>query len=362
MSSGLLSKLEFIKDRWEEVGKLITDPTIISDMKRYVKLNKEYKDLEPIVNAYYDYKNTLENIDSSKSILETEKDDEFREMAKMELDELSDKKVTLEEDIKFLLIPKDPTDTKNAVVEVRAGTGGDEASIFAGDLFRMYSKYCDSKSWKIEIVDVSEGTSGGYKEIIFNVNGEDVFGTMKFESGVHRVQRVPATETQGRVHTSAATVAVLPEAEEFDVQIDMNDVRVDFFCSSGPGGQSVNTTKSAVRLTHIPTGLVAQCQDQKSQHKNKDKALTVLRSRLYEMELAKKQEEDASKRTSQVSSGDRSAKIRTYNYAQGRVTDHRIGLTLYDLGNIMNGDIQKIVDELQLVNNTEKLKEASEVF
>jgi peptide chain release factor 1 len=356
MSSGLLSKLEFIKDRWEEVGKLITDPTIISDMKRYVKLNKEYKDLEPIVNAYYDYKNTLENIDSSKSILETEKDSEFREMAKMELEELSDKKETLEEDIKFLLIPKDPTDTKNAVVEVRAGTGGDEASIFAGDLFRMYSKYCDSKGWKIEIVDVSEGTSGGYKEIIFNVNGEDVFGTMKFESGVHRVQRVPATETQGRVHTSAATVAVLPEAEEFDVQIDMNEVKKETYCSSGPGGQSVNTTYSAVRLTHIPSGIVAQCQDQKSQIKNFDKALKVLRSRIYEIELQKRNAEIDSQRKSQVSTGDRSAKIRTYNFPQGRVTDHRINLTLYSLSSIIDGDIQKIIDELKIVENAEKLK------
>jgi len=248
------------------------------------------------------------------------------------------------------------------MIELRAGTGGDEASIFAGDLFRMYTKYCEGRGWRTSVVDMNEGTSGGFKEVIFEVTGEDVYGTLKFEAGVHRVQRVPQTETQGRVHTSAATVMVLPEAEEFDVHLDPNDVRIDFFCSSGPGGQSVNTTKSAVRLTHIPTGLVAQCQDEKSQHKNKDKAFTVLRSRLYEQELAKKQEEDAKKRTSQVSSGDRSAKIRTYNYAQGRVTDHRVGLTLYDLGNIMNGDIQKIVDELQLVNNMEKLKEASEVF
>ena len=261
-----------------------------------------------------------------------------------------------------MLIPKDPEDAKNVMMEIRAGTGGDEASIFAGDLYRMYTKYCESRGWRTSVVDMNEGTSGGFKEIIFEVTGEDVYGTLKFEAGVHRVQRVPQTETQGRVHTSAATVMVLPEAEEFDVQIDPNDVRIDLFCSSGPGGQSVNTTKSAVRLTHIPTGLVAQCQDEKSQHKNKDKAFTVLRSRLYEMELAKKQAEDAAKRSSQVSSGDRSAKIRTYNYAQGRVTDHRIGLTLYDLGNIMNGDIQKIVDELQLVNNTEKLKETSEIF
>jgi peptide chain release factor 1 len=268
----------------------------------------------------------------------------------------------LEEEIKFLLIPKDPEDAKNAVMEIRAGTGGDEASIFAGDLFRMYTKYCEGRGWKTSVVDFSEGTSGGFKEIQFEITGEDVYGILKFEAGVHRVQRVPQTETQGRVHTSAATVMVFPEAEEFDVQIEMKDVRIDYFCSSGPGGQSVNTTYSAVRLTHVPTGLVAQCQDQKSQHKNKEKAFKVLRSRLYDLELAKKQAEDAAKRGSMVTSGDRSAKIRTYNYSQGRVTDHRINLTLYDLSNIINGDIQKIIDELQLVNNTEKLKESGETF
>ena len=268
----------------------------------------------------------------------------------------------IEEEIKFLLIPKDPEDSKNAVVELRAGTGGDEASIFAGDLFRMYSKYCSDKGWKVSTVDFSEGTNGGFKEIQFEVNGADVYGTLKFEAGVHRVQRVPQTETQGRVHTSAATVMVFPEAEEFDVEINPKDVRIDFFCSSGPGGQSVNTTYSAVRLTHIPTGLVAQCQDQKSQHKNKEKAFKVLRSRLYDMELAKKQAEDALKRGSMVTSGDRSAKIRTYNYPQGRVTDHRIGLTLYDLSNIINGDIHKIIDELKLAENTEKLKDLGDGF
>jgi len=278
------------------------------------------------------------------------------------MEEAKEQLPTLEEDIKFLLIPKDPEDSKNIVVEIRAGTGGDEASIFAGDLYRMYSKFCQDKGWSISLVDSSEGTAGGFKEVIFEASGEDCYGVMKFESGVHRVQRVPQTETQGRVHTSAATVMVLPEAEEFDVEVNMNDVRVDYFCSSGPGGQSVNTTYSAVRLTHEPTGIVAQCQDQKSQHKNKDKALKVLRSRLYEMELAKKLEADSQKRNSLVSSGDRSAKIRTYNYPQGRVTDHRIGLTLYDLQNIINGDVQKLIDELQLYQNTEKLKEAGEVF
>ncbi|MGB1451450.1 MAG: peptide chain release factor 1, partial [Marinirhabdus sp.] len=283
-------------------------------------------------------------------------------MAKLQLNEAKEKIEKLEEDIKFMLIPKDPEDSKNAVMEIRAGTGGDEASIFAGDLSRMYMKYCDNKGWKVNVVDYSEGTSGGYKEIQFEIEGQDVYGTLKFEAGVQRVQRVPQTETQGRVHTSAATVMVFPEAEEFDVQIDPKDVRVDFFCSSGPGGQSVNTTYSAVRLTHEPTGLVAQCQDQKSQHKNKEKAFKVLRSRLYDLELAKKQAEDAEKRGSMVTSGDRSAKIRTYNYPQGRVTDHRINLTLYDLSNIIDGDIQKIIDELQLVSNTEKLKEAGETF
>jgi peptide chain release factor 1 len=294
--------------------------------------------------------------------LKNEKDSEMIAMAKMEVESAKEQLPELEEEIKFLLIPKDPDDTKNVVIEIRAGTGGDEASIFAGDLYRMYTKYCQSKNWNVSFVDSNDGTSGGFKEVIFEVSGEDVYGTLKYESGVHRVQRVPQTETQGRVHTSASTVMVLPEAEEFDVEIDMNEVRIDYFCSSGPGGQSVNTTYSAVRLTHEPTGIVAQCQDQKSQHKNKDKALKVLRSRLYELELSKKLASDAEKRNSLVSSGDRSAKIRTYNYPQGRVTDHRIGVTLYDLPNFINGDIQKIIDELKLFQNTEKLKEAGEVL
>jgi len=280
----------------------------------------------------------------------------------MQLDEAKSNIVLLEEEIKYMLIPRDPEDAKNAVMEIKAGTGGDEASIFAGDLHRMYTKYCENKGWKTSVVDFSEGTSGGYKAIQLEITGDDVYGTLKFEAGVHRVQRVPQTETQGRVHTSAATVMVFPEAEEFDVQIEMKDVRIDFFCSSGPGGQSVNTTYSAVRITHTPTGLVAQCQDQKSQHKNKEKAFKVLRSRLYDLELAKKNAEDALKRGSQVTSGDRSAKIRTYNYSQGRVTDHRINLTLYDLSNIIDGDIQKIIDELQLVDNTERLKESGDTF
>jgi peptide chain release factor 1 len=327
-----------------------------------VQLNKEYKDLKSLMDKRELYISLTNNIEESQEIIDDGSDAEMVEMAKIQMDEAKAALPALEEEIKFLLIPKEPEDAKNVVMEIRAGTGGDEASIFAGDLFRMYTKYCESRGWKTNVIDLSEGTSGGYKEIQFEVNGEDVYGTLKFEAGVHRVQRVPQTETQGRVHTSAATVMVLPEAEEFDVQIDPKDVRIDFFCSSGPGGQSVNTTYSAVRLTHLPTGLVAQCQDQKSQHKNKDKAFIVLRSRLYDMELAKKQEADAAKRNSQVSSGDRSAKIRTYNYPQGRVTDHRIGLTLYDLQNIVNGDIQRILDELMLVDNTEKLKEASEIF
>ena len=352
----MLEKLEAIKVRFDEVSELIVQPDIIADMKQYVQLNKEYKDLEPIIEAHKNYKNLLSNIENAKDML---KDEEMKEMAKLELDELMPNKETLEEEIKVLLIPKDPADAKNAVVEIRAGAGGDEASIFTGDLYRMYSNYASSKGWKIELVDVAEGTSGGYKEIIFNVNGEDVYGMLKFESGVHRVQRVPQTETQGRVHTSAASVVVMPEAEEFDVEIKDSDIRKDTYCSSGPGGQSVNTTYSAVRLTHIPTGIVAQCQDQKSQHKNYDKALKVLRSRIYEIELQKRLEELSGKRKSMVVTGDRSAKIRTYNYPQGRVTDHRIGLTQYNLTNVVNGDLEKFIEELKIAENAERLKEGT---
>ena len=358
----MIEKLEIIKQRFNEVSDLIIQPDIISDQKKYIKLNKEYKDLSQIVLKREKYLNLLSNISEAEAIIKNESDSEMIEMAKIQLDESKEMLSQLEDEIKFLLIPKDPEDTKNVVMEVRAGTGGDEASIFAGDLYRMYSKYCQDQGWSVSLVDLNEGTAGGFKEIIFEVTGEEVYGTMKYESGVHRVQRVPQTETQGRVHTSAATVMVLPEAEEFDIDINMNDVRIDYFCSSGPGGQSVNTTYSAVRLTHEPTGIVAQCQDQKSQHKNKDKALRVLRSRLYELELNKKLEQDSVKRNSLVSSGDRSAKIRTYNYPQGRVTDHRIGLTLYDLQNIINGDIQKLIDEIKLYQNTQKLKEAGEII
>ena len=358
----MLDKLNVVKQRFDEVNDLIIQPDVIADQKRYIELNKEYKDLKALMDEREKYVELTQNISEAEEIIADGSDAEMTEMAKMQLDEAKAEFPELEEKIRMMLIPKDPEDAKNVVVEIRAGTGGDEASIFAGDLYRMYTKYVEGKGWKHNIVDFSEGTSGGFKEMIFEVSGEDVYGTMKFEAGVHRVQRVPQTETQGRVHTSAATVMVLPEAEEFDVEIDPKEVRIDYFCSSGPGGQSVNTTYSAVRLTHEPTGLVAQCQDQKSQHKNKEKAFRVLRSRLYEMELAKKQEADAAKRNSMVSSGDRSAKIRTYNYPQGRVTDHRINLTLYDLSNIINGDIQKILDELQLAENTQKMKENSDLL
>ena len=358
----MIEKLNIVKQRFDEVNDLIIQPGVISDQKRYIELNKEYKDLRALMDVREKYMELVNNIKESEEIISDGSDPEMTEMAKLQMEEAKKEIRKLEEEIRMMLVPKDPEDAKNVVMEIRAGTGGDEASIFAGDLYKMYTKYVDSKGWKAEIVDFNEGTSGGFKEMIFEITGEDVYGTLKFEAGVHRVQRVPQTETQGRVHTSAATVMVLPEAEEFDVEINPKEVRIDFFCSSGPGGQSVNTTYSAVRLTHIPTGLVAQCQDQKSQHKNKEKAFKVLRSRLYDVELAKKMEADSAKRNSMVSSGDRSAKIRTYNYSQGRVTDHRINLTLYDLGNIINGDIQKIIDELRLVENTEKLKENSDVF
>ena len=358
----MLEKLQIVEQRFNEVSDLIVQPDIISDQKRYIQLNKEYKELSLLVEKIKIFKTSLSNLKEAESLLKVEKDSEMITMAKMEIDSINNELPKLEEEIKIMLIPKDPDDSKNVVIEIRAGTGGDEASIFAGDLYRMYTKFCQSKNWVVSDMDSSIGTVGGFKEVIFEVSGEDVYGLLKYESGVHRVQRVPQTETQGRVHTSSATVMVFPEAEEFDISIDMNEVRIDYFCSSGPGGQSVNTTYSAVRLTHEPTGIVAQCQHQKSQHKNKEKALKVLRSRLYELELSKKLASDSEKRNSLVSSGDRSAKIRTYNYPQGRVTDHRIGLTLYDLQNFVNGDINKMIDELQLFQNTEKLKEAGEVI
>ena len=354
----ILTRLEGVKARFDEVGQLITDPSVITDMKRYVKLNREYKQLEPVIEAFNAFKNLLSNIESAREILAEEKDDELREMAKEELDLYQKQLGPLEEDIKMLLLPKDPEDDKNAIVEIRAGTGGDEASIFARDLYRMYSKFFESKRWRVSTTSFTEGTVGGYKEIIMDVSGEGVYGIMKYESGVHRVQRVPQTETQGRVHTSAATVAVLPEAEDFEVEIKQADIRKDTYCSSGPGGQSVNTTYSAIRLTHIPTGIVVTCQDEKSQLKNLDKAMKELRTRLYNLELQKRMDEIASQRKTMVSSGDRSAKIRTYNYPQGRVTDHRINLTLYNLQSIINGDLQEVIEKLQVAENAERLKES----
>ncbi|MCD6112145.1 MAG: peptide chain release factor 1 [Bacteroidales bacterium] len=354
----MLGKLEEIYNRWKEIGEQMNSPEAMSDMKKYIKLSKDYKDLKPIVQVYNEYLDVLKNIDADKDILQNEKDDELRQMAKDELNELLEHKVELEEKIRILLIPKDPQDDKNAIVEIRAGSGGDEASIFAGDLYRMYTKYCETKKWKIENIDSTEGTVGGFKEVIFKVIGDNVYGQLKYESGVHRVQRVPKTETQGRVHTSAASVAVLPEADKFDVEIKQEDVRKDTYCSSGPGGQSVNTTYSAVRLTHIPSGIVVTCQDQKSQIKNLAKAMEVLRTRLYNLEYQKYLDDISSKRRTMVSTGDRSAKIRTYNYPQGRVTDHRIHLTLYNLSAIINGEIQELIDKLQMAENAEKLKES----
>ena len=354
--NSLSEKLETLKLKFEEVEQQITDPSVISDQKRFVQLNKEYKELQLITEAYKGYKNVLDNVAGAKQILDEESDEELREMAKLELEELQQQVPILEEEIKLLLIPKDPQDYKNAILEIRAGTGGDEASLFAGEIYRMYVKYCESKHWKISMTSCTEGTQGGYKEIIATVTGEGVYGILKYESGVHRVQRVPQTETQGRVHTSAATVAVLPEADEFDIDLNMNDVRKDTYCSSGPGGQSVNTTYSAIRLTHIPSGIVVTCQDEKSQLKNLDKAIKELRSRLYNLEYEKYINEISSKRKTLVSTGDRSAKIRTYNYPQGRVTDHRINFTLYNLPAVLDGDIQEIIDKLIVEENAERLK------
>jgi peptide chain release factor 1 len=353
----ILDRLAGVNKRFEEVGQLLTQPEVVNDMKKYIQLSKEYKSLNPVVTAYKEYKNLLSNIDNAREILSTEKDEDMRSMAKEELDTLIEKVEPLEQEIKLLLIPADPEDDKNAVLEIRAGTGGDEASIFAGDLYRMYTKYCETMGWKMETSTFTEGTVGGYKEIILNVTGEGVYGILKYESGVHRVQRVPQTETQGRVHTSAATVAVLPEADEFDVEVKSEDVRKDTYCSSGPGGQSVNTTYSAIRLTHIPTGVVVTCQDEKSQIKNLDKAMKELRTRLYNLEYQKRLDAMAAKRKTMVSSGDRSAKIRTYNYPQGRVTDHRINLTMYNLQSVLNGNIQELIDQLQMAENAERLKD-----
>ena len=353
----IIDKLEDIKTKWENLGEQLNDPEIIGDMKRFVKINKDYKELEPIVVAFKEYKNLLANIEEAREILKNEKDDDIREMAQEELETSEQRREVIEEDIRLMLIPKDPTDDKNAVMEIRAGSGGDEASIFAGDLYRMYIRYCETKGWKIELVEMNEGTAGGFKEVVFNVIGDGAYGLLKFESGVHRVQRVPKTETQGRIHTSAASVVVLPEAEEFDVELNEKDIRKETFCASGPGGQSVNTTYSAVRLTHIPSGIVVSCQDEKSQIKNLATAMKVLRTRLYEREYNKYLESIASQRKTMVSTGDRSAKIRTYNYPQGRITDHRINYTIYNLQAFVNGDIQECIDRLIVAENAERMKE-----
>ena len=356
--NSLLEKVLGLQDKYRSLQEQLSDPAVISDMKRYVQLNKEYKELEPIIKAGAEYKKMLEDLESAKDIIANEKDEELREMAKEEIAEIEPKLPQMEQDIKLLLIPADPQDSKNAILEIRGGTGGDEAAIFAGDLLRMYSKYCERRGWKMEITNQSEGASGGFKEVVCKVSGDGVYGVLKYESGVHRVQRVPQTETQGRVHTSAASVAVLPEAAEFDIELNMNDIRKDTFCSSGPGGQSVNTTYSAIRLTHIPSGIVVQCQDEKSQLKNFDKALAELRTRLYNMEYEKYLNEISAKRKTMVSTGDRSAKIRTYNYPQSRVTDHRINYTMYNLPAFMDGDIQEVLDQLQVAENAERLKAA----
>jgi len=358
----MLDKIEEIVARFGEVERLLTDPGIVGDTKRFRELNKEYRELSKLNDVFQRYKIKAEHLRQSREMVSRESDEGLRDMAKEEIIELEPIVDALEEELKQMLIPQDPEDGKNVILEIRAGTGGDEASLFAGDLYRMYQKYCESRGWKFEVNDFQPGTAGGFKEIIATVTGEDAYGYLKFESGVHRVQRVPATETQGRIHTSAATVIALPEMEAYEVDLKDNDIRKETFCSSGPGGQSVNTTYSAVRLTHIPTGIVVSMQDEKSQIKNMEKALRNLRAKIYDLEMNKRNSEQSAKRKSLVSSGDRSAKIRTYNYPQSRITEHRIGLTIYNLTAVMDGDLNEIIESLRIAENAEKLKEGTALY